>query len=99
MRRPVIAYGKGGALETVISLENVGRESQVSGNPITGVFFYEQTPEALIKALRLFRENKARFEKSNIRNHAIKFDKAVFKEKTRGVITEKYKELQRTMAC
>jgi glycosyltransferase involved in cell wall biosynthesis len=39
--RPVLAYGRGGALDTVVE-------------DVTGQFFYEQTPEALIHAIERF---------------------------------------------
>jgi len=39
---PVIAYGKGGALETVRGRDGEGQ---------TGVFFYEQTPQAIVAAV------------------------------------------------
>lgn len=42
---PVIAYGKGGITETVIPIQDH------SDSP-TGVFFYEQTPLALIEAVK-----------------------------------------------
>ena len=80
--RPVIAYGKGGALETVI--ENV-----------TGMFFHEQTVESLVDAMKHF--EKMSFDKYIIRKHAEKFDDAIFKAKIRDFVEEKareYKELQ-----
>ncbi len=43
---PVIAYGAGGVPETVVSSEDPAKR--------TGVFFYEQTPEALRDAVREF---------------------------------------------
>ena len=63
--RPVIAYGAGGALETVI-------EGQ------TGVFFREQTPEALAEAVASF--DPACCDPMAIRRHAERFDVARFKE-------------------
>jgi len=45
---PVIAFGKGGALETVIGLDNA------EGKPATGLFFYEQTVAAVIDAVERF---------------------------------------------
>jgi glycosyltransferase involved in cell wall biosynthesis len=45
---PVIAFGKGGALETI--------RGQNHQSP-TGVFFYEQTSESLIDAVALFEQN------------------------------------------
>jgi glycosyltransferase involved in cell wall biosynthesis len=68
---PVIAYGKGGALETIVG-------SFASDNKIkpsdTGVFFEEQTVESLVNAVNVFEKNSDKFDKVTIRNHALKFD-------------------------
>ena len=64
--RPVIAYGQGGALETVI--ENK-----------TGVFFEEQTWESL--AHKILRFDAKKFNPTIIREHAKNFDEAKFKRK------------------
>lgn len=61
--RPVIAYGAGGALETVIAEE-------------TGLFFPEQTPESLAEALRRF--ERKQFDKRRIRENALRFSKERF---------------------
>ncbi len=74
--RPVIAYRKGGALETVIEGE-------------TGIFFDEQTPEALVAAIRRF--EKIDFSSQKIREHAASFDKEIFKKKIKEFVQEKYK--------
>ncbi|MBX9809489.1 glycosyltransferase [Candidatus Gracilibacteria bacterium] len=66
MGTPVIAYGKGGALETVID----GK---------TGTFFSPQTPGALSEALEKF--EKMSFNSEAIANHARDFSKEVFQEK------------------
>ena len=60
---PVIAYQKGGALETIIDRE-------------TGIFFPEQTTESLIEAIDLFQS--LAFDKQKIIAHAKKFDKEHF---------------------
>ena len=68
---PVIAYAKGGALETVIDGE-------------TGIFFNEQTPESLIQALQRFekcntisvksmKENAERFSTKRFQNELDQF--------------------------
>ena len=77
--RPVIAYGKGGALESVIE----GK---------TGHFFHEQTPEALAKAILEFEEMS--FDPRACRKNAKKFDVKVFNKKIKTFIEEKYKEFQ-----
>lgn len=75
--RPVIAYGKGGALETVIENE-------------TGVFFYEQTPNAMIEAIQQFKD--LTFDKNKLRAHAMEFDESIFKSKIKKFVNEKYLE-------
>lgn len=75
--KPVIAFGKGGVLETVID----------QGTTSTGIFFYEQTTESLIKAIEDFENTK--FDPSSIRTHALKFDRVLFKEKIKKYIEEK----------
>jgi len=72
--RPVIAYGAGGVLETVI-------------DGITGVFFDKQTPEALMSAIRAF--DASQFEPEKIRNHALEFDVSIFKERIKNFIEAK----------
>jgi len=73
--RPVIAYGKGGALETVVEGE-------------TGTFFYEQTVEALADAMQSL--DAEAFNPRHIRQHALRFDREVFKERVRRFVREKY---------
>lgn len=63
MRTPVIAYARGGALETVQG----------------GVFFYEQSPEALRQAVLEFEKKRA--DRDLLRGQALRFDKSVFKTK------------------
>jgi glycosyltransferase involved in cell wall biosynthesis len=64
---PIIAYGKGGALETVIPLKNPRNK------PPTGLFFKEQTVESLLEALDQFEAAAKEFNPSEIRLHAEKF--------------------------
>lgn len=64
--RPVIAFKAGGALETVV--ENK-----------TGIFFENQSSDSLIEAVKKF--NKMKFDSEAIRNHALGFDKQIFKKK------------------
>lgn len=75
--RPVIAYGRGGALESVIE----GK---------TGEFFFPQTSAALTKILAKFRSGK--YNPSFVRAHALKFDKSLFKEEITEYINSKVRE-------
>ena len=75
--RPVIAYGAGGALDTVIDGQ-------------TGVLFPQQTVEALIEAVE--RLNTLHLEPQLIRSNAERFSISVFKDKLGHYIQEKYTE-------
>jgi glycosyltransferase involved in cell wall biosynthesis len=70
--RPVVAYGKGGALETVVTA------GESSGRPATGCFFYEQKADALITALRDMESELDSFDPLGLARHAAGFDTAVF---------------------
>jgi glycosyltransferase involved in cell wall biosynthesis len=69
--RPVIAYGRGGSLETV-------RFNDPEGRPNTGISFPEQTVESLVDALRLFESSECDFDPESIRSHAKQFDTETF---------------------
>ncbi|SIT43937.1 Glycosyl transferase group 1 [Paraburkholderia ribeironis] len=67
---PVIAFGRGGALESVVGL------------PLerpTGVFFGEQTPESLLEAINRFESNAALFDPRQCRRNAERFSSENFK--------------------
>ena len=80
--RPVIAFGKGGALETVIPLTN-------ENNSPTGLFFEKQTADALVEAVQQFEKIENKFDSKKIRNHTLKFDREVFEKKIREFINKK----------
>lgn len=62
---PVIAYGRGGALETVIDGE-------------TGIFFHEQSPECLMDAIRRFEGMHSNFCIPALVQNSQRFDKTRF---------------------
>lgn len=66
---PVIAYGKGGALETVVGL---GQEQA------TGVFFAEQTVASLCEGIRTFEAEQSTFTVANCVKQAERFAPGVF---------------------
>jgi glycosyltransferase involved in cell wall biosynthesis len=74
--RPVIAYGKGGALETVVPLK---ASAQNDAEP-NGIFFSEETPRGLIGALELYQKRQSLFEPEKIREHAAQFSAQHFRE-------------------
>jgi glycosyltransferase involved in cell wall biosynthesis len=73
--KPVIAYARGGALDTVI-------------DGVTGMFFGQPTWESLAQTLIMFRPED--YDPHVIRRHAEKFDVAVFRDKMEEFIEEKY---------
>jgi glycosyltransferase involved in cell wall biosynthesis len=73
--RPVVAYGVGGATETVIGLETSGE------TPPTGVFFREQTVESLVGAMTTLERNEGRFEPKALRARTEAFDRPLFRER------------------
>jgi glycosyltransferase involved in cell wall biosynthesis len=68
---PVIAFGKGGATETIIPLHHN------DGNP-TGVWFEQQTAESMMAAIQLFEKHEKGFNPQFIRTHATKFNRKRF---------------------
>ena len=62
---PVIAYGAGGALETVIA-------------GTTGLYFEEQSAGSLMEAVKRFQDTAHCFRSAELRDHARRFDKAHF---------------------
>lgn len=75
--KPVIAYCRGGALDTVI-------------DGVSGMFFREQTPQALADVMSVFRV--ADYNPYTIRQHAETFDVSVFRRKMRSFIEEKLEQ-------
>ena len=68
---PVIAYGKGGALETVCGLD--------SDKP-TGVFFKEQNVANIVEAVNMFEKNAGKITAENCRENAERFGTKRFVE-------------------
>ena len=76
---PVIAYADGGALETVI-------------NGKTGILFNDQTPEAILEAIKRF--NQTKFDYSQIRKNSERFSVENFERNFKRHILNKTKEWQ-----
>jgi glycosyltransferase involved in cell wall biosynthesis len=77
---PVIAFAKGGALETVIPLG--GRQSP------TGVWFDEQTPACLADAIVQFERQLDGFDPLEMRIHAERFTTRRFEDEFFGFIDD-----------
>ncbi len=71
---PVIAYGAGGALETV-------RDIRSSGDTGTGIFFRRQTEDALVEAVEKFEMHEGLFNPEYMRSHAAQFSPQIFADR------------------
>lgn len=78
---PVIAYGQGGALETVL-------------DGVTGIHFSKQTLESLVDALVRFESAHDTFFADDLVHHAKQFDKACFKRKFAEFVEAKNPEIR-----
>lgn len=79
--KPVIAYRKGGAIETVVE-------------GITGEFFGEQSPDAIIDSVKKFKPKK--YKPEACRAQARKFSKEEFKRKIKPFVEEAWEESQKS---
>lgn len=70
--RPVVAYGRGGAADTVVPL------SQSREATPTGIWVEEQTPHCLAAAVMRFEKHESEFDVAGIRAHANSFSPARF---------------------
>lgn len=78
---PVIAYGKGGVLESVVPNQ-------------TGVFFGQQTTESINRAVEIF-ESRPAMNVQVIRNNAERFNPARFAAQAQEIVTTAYDAFSR----
>ncbi|PJC37175.1 glycosyltransferase family 4 protein [Candidatus Peregrinibacteria bacterium CG_4_9_14_0_2_um_filter_53_11] len=81
--KPVIAYGKGGALETI-------------EEGISGLFFEEQTPESLKEAV--IRSQKINWQAEKIQKHVERFSRETFERAFSSYVSKEWEEWKKTMA-
>lgn len=77
---PVISYGGGGALETVIP----GK---------TGEFFAEQSVDSIIEAVESFEKNRSQFELSDLLQNAQRFRKERFAEQFASLVQREWERM------
>ena len=87
--RPVIAFGRGGALESVHGYF-VNDGSGIK-NP-TGIFFQEPSPDSLAAAILEFEKQEGRFVPSEIRTQVARFDTQRFRSEITNFLTAKLGE-------
>jgi glycosyltransferase involved in cell wall biosynthesis len=85
--RPVIAYGQGGSLETIVGADGSAvRRRANNGELITGIFFDEQSADSLASAILAFESSEDLFIPEEIQSHARRFDTSVFVERLHNYI-------------
>ena len=78
---PVLAYGKGGALETVVENKEIINQS-------SGMFFENQSIESIENCIQNFEKKEHLFDSEWIKNHSRKFGEDVFLEKFKNKLAE-----------
>jgi glycosyltransferase involved in cell wall biosynthesis len=76
---PVLAYAKGGALETVV-------------DGVTGLYFHAQTTDALMACISKFEKMENSLNRQNLRQRSLVFSKENFKKKISCFIESKLRE-------
>jgi glycosyltransferase involved in cell wall biosynthesis len=87
--RPVIAFGRGGVLESVLGYFP-GEAASIEAS--TGVFFAEQSAKALEEAILAFERDEPRFSPTFIRAQVEHFDVPRFKSQMEAFLIEKVNE-------
>ncbi len=81
---PVIAYGRGGATETVVHGE-------------TGLLFGQQTPECVVEAVRAFENGASKFRTNRIRAHAEQFSIQRFRCEFEQYVHDQYHQFCKSL--
>lgn len=82
---PVIAFGKGGALETIRGLD---------GDEPTGVFFPEQSAAAIQQAVHQFEQERDRIAPAACRANAMRFAPGRFRREFQGFVKQAWADFQ-----
>lgn len=95
--KPVIARGKGGALETVVPMQQTteaqcdgpaGNSSKGQNSAPTGVFFDEPSVDSMMDAIERFELQEQWFVPHIIRQHAAGFRRDLFKQRIVDQVTK-----------
>jgi glycosyltransferase involved in cell wall biosynthesis len=86
---PVIAYGAGGALETV---RDISREPDLG----TGLFFSSQNSDSLVRIIETFETIQGTFNAEVCRTQAAKFSQAVFQKRYLDFVEQSWQSFYNT---
>lgn len=88
---PVIAYGKGAARETIRAADSqLGNAKEA-----TGLFFEEQTAEAIMDAVVRFDTLASSLKSKNCQNNASRFAKSKFRQEFVNMVDSQYAAFQK----
>jgi glycosyltransferase involved in cell wall biosynthesis len=82
---PVIAFGRGGAVETIRGLDHP--------KP-TGLFFSSQEAAAISRAVKEFELHQHRFLPASCRENALRFAPNIFRDKYRSFVSARWQEFR-----
>ena len=85
---PVIAYGNGGALETVIDIQQDLQHG-------TGILFKDQTVQSLVDAVETFQDFQHKVDPESCRRQAEKFSPKIFETSYLAFLEKCYKDFTR----
>ena len=76
---PVIAFGRGGALETIRPIDK---------DKPTGVFFHSQAVSDIVLAVQNFEEKQSLIKPEYCRENALRFTKEIFRKKLKDLVDQ-----------
>jgi glycosyltransferase involved in cell wall biosynthesis len=85
---PVIAFGRGGSLETVNPIQMTDDRGQFPEKKPTGLFFYEQTADAVQEAVQRFENARDAFDAQELRKNAERFGIERFKQEFKEFVDQ-----------
>ena len=101
---PVIAFGRGGATETVIPCRSPSPPAPLppgtrGPHGATGVWFEQQTADCLAAALEQFEKERGAFDPQRLRAHALRFRGERFEQELFAYVQTAVTPTRRTMAA
>lgn len=86
--RPVVAFGEGGVLQTMIPYVGDPEKS-------TAIFFKAQTPDSLIAAIQAMEQLYLKFNPTFIRQNAVRFDEQNFIRQIKSLVVDHYQLIKK----
>src|SRR5262249_55119171 len=85
---PVIAFGRGGACETIVPLPGTTGSIRAISEEPTGMWFEEQSSKCLASAIRRFEAEAGAFSPLAAHRQALRFNRDRFKDEFLGFVSD-----------